>query len=221
MAAGNIRVAANASVELSTALSIGNEGTEAQRVLNETIEMLPPWCSFELGLCYRALATVVAAATEGDTNNDYIRHLSSAISHFDSSGAEEWSYPLVNKIGQHYLKAQDWHGLQALLVEKNREPEGPVAPIAITIRKYLWSQLNERNLNLRQAAEQLVECSSSFMQEGHELYEEALDSLLGLLARMGITPEDFVSQLPHLVFKLPAEFLHELEVRALPDATLY
>jgi hypothetical protein len=220
LSVGDVRVAATAAVDLSSTFETVEEICEAKKVLLETIERIPPWCSFELGLCYRALALVEDTA-EDDNGGEYLSHLQLAIAQFEASGLEEWSFPLTNKIGQYYLKTQEWELLQALLGQKAEPSEGSVAPIVIAIRKYLWSRLHERNLDYVQAAEQLAECTAFFMHVEHELYEEAMDSFAHALSRIGLTPKEFFSKRPQLALGLQGELMLELEERAASDSTLY
>ncbi len=217
---GDVRAAASAAVDLSVSLSIDEDSNEAKKVLTETIVRIPPWHSFELGLCYRALA-LVDDELKDRPGDEYVSNLRMAIEHFEASGLEEWSFPLVNKIGQHYLKGQDWELLSDLLGEKSEAPEFPVAPIAIAIRNYLWSRLCQRNLDFVQAAEHLAECTSFFMQVEHELYDEAIDSFAHALTRIGMKPETFFSQRPHLIIKMQPELVLDLEERAEAGSTLY
>lgn len=217
---GDVRTAANAAVDLSSSLTLDQEASEAKTVLMETVESIPPWCSFELGLCYRALAVVDEEAEDRDAE-EYVSNLKLAISQFEAAGLEDWSFPLVNKIGQHYLRTQDWERLSTLLGEKPETPEVSIAPISAAIRSYLWSRLCQRNLDFVQAAEHLAECTSFFMHVEHDLYEEAIDSFAHALARLGIKPATFFSQRPHLIIKMQPELVLDLEERAEAGSTLY
>lgn len=216
--AGDVRVAANATVELSNNLSLGSERDEARQVLEDTVSRLSPLNSFELGLCYRAMAWL---ASERPDDPNYENYLWAAIRHFDAAGLEEWSFPLTNAVGQLYLNREDWDSLQNLISQGPIEPKTQVAPIAITIRKYLLSRLLEKNLEHDSAAELLAECTSIFRREGHELYGEALEILAHLLARIGKKPSEFLADRPHLSSHLEPEMVDDLTQKAEGQPTLY
>jgi tetratricopeptide (TPR) repeat protein len=181
---GSVQAAANASVELSKTLSASDEHQEAAEVLRSSIERLPPWQGFELGLCFRALAWVYKSL------GDHLRHeenLKISIAHFDSSALPDWAFPLRNELGELLLTREDWSSLADLLTAEPIPTDGSVAAIAVSIREYLSGRLRLRHLDCTTAIRKLFKAVVGLEAEGHRLLEQAIEYLAWAIQRADLS----------------------------------
>lgn len=216
--AGDVRLVADASIELSKSLTSNREQKEARSIIEASIEAMPGWCSFELGLCLRELATLAEQCGEKDEQE---RNLRAAASYFRADGRVDFSFPLDNKICHIFLERENWTGLGELLKANEIENDANIAPAAIAIRKYIKGRYLEHNLEFEQATDLLWSCSQDFRTTNHELYKPAIDALGFAMRRSGMHPLKYIEERPSLALDVDAEFLQELIDSARVSGTLF